>query len=50
MEEESWRRSPGGGVAEGKSLRRHLKGIWEASGRHLGAFWDPFGDSWGVGG
>ena len=48
MEEESWRRNPGGGVAEGKSLRRHLEGIWEASGRHLGAFWDPFGDSWGV--
>ena len=43
MEEESWRRNPGGGVTEGKSLRRHLEGIWEASGRHLGGIWEPFG-------
>ena len=43
MEEESWRRNPGGGVAEGKSLRRHLEGIWEASGRHLGGIWEASG-------
>jgi hypothetical protein len=40
MEEESWRRNHGGGVAEGESLRRHLGGIWEASGRHLGSIWE----------
>ena len=43
MEEESWGRNPGGGVAEGKSLRRHLEGIWEASGRHLGGIWEVSG-------
>ena len=38
MEEESCRRNHGGGAAEGESLRRHLGGIWEASGRHLGGW------------
>ena len=48
MDEASWRRNHGGGIMEvellrGESLRRHLEGIWEASGRHLGGIWEPFG-------
>ena len=43
MEEESWKRNHGVGVAEGESLRRYLEGILEASGRHLGGIWEPFG-------
>ena len=37
MEKESWRRNHGGGTLEEESWRRDLGGIWEASGRLLGA-------------
>ena len=49
MEQKSGKKDHGGGVMEQdfwEAFRKHLRGIWKASGMHVGSICETSGDIW----